>query len=480
MATIDYVIVGAYLLMMLALGVYAQIQQKHPDDYFVGGRRLGTFSIAVLWMAGWVGGATVIGSAGRAHDLGITAIWYGLALAIGCFVFAVVLAKKVKILGDAHQYLTYPDLIEHRFDSRTRAIATLTTLLAFIAFAAGQLAAAASIIEIMLSWTFGESLLLATSIVVAYTAIGGFIAITYTDWAQIVLLIAGVVFIGLPIAIANGGSPEMLRDALSSSHFEIGAWGWSAIIAMVISITMSFLVSMDSFTRSYAARDEAAAQRGPLIAVIIILVIGCAATWIGLTAAVALPDIESGDGVLPAFILAFFPAGLKGLILVGILAAVMSTADICILTVSANITRDFYQRFVNPKAPPQRLLRLGILTSGLIGTLAGLMAWQMQSIIDILLIGFTINGAALVIPTIAAVYWPHTDSRPAFWSICAALTVVLAWQMASRISDASFLGIDPLWPGFVSACLVFVVLHRHRAPWSSPDQWRDPDSKAST
>ncbi|MCH1555664.1 MAG: sodium:solute symporter family protein [Pseudomonadales bacterium] len=332
----------------------------------------------------------------------------------------------------------------------------------------------------MLSWTFGESLLLATSIVVAYTAIGGFIAITYTDWAQIVLLIAGVVFIGLPIAIANGGSPEMLRDALSSGHFEIGAWGWSAIIAMVISITMSFLVSMDSFTRSYAARDEAAAQRGPLIAVIIILVIGCAATWIGLTAAVALPDIESGDGVLPAFILAFFPAGLKGLILVGILAAVMSTADICILTVSANITRDFYQRFVNPKAPPQRLLRLGILTSGLIGTLAGLMAWQMQSIIDILLIGFTINGAALVIPTIAAVYWPHTDSRPAFWSICAALTVVLAWQLASRISDASFLGIDPLWPGFVSACLVFVVLHRHRAPWSSPDQWRGPDSKAST
>ena len=135
---------------------------------------------------------------------------------------------------------------------------------------------------------------------------------------------------------------------------------------------------------------------------------------------------------------------------------------------------------MNPKAPPQRLLRLGILTSGLIGTLAGLMAWQMQSIIDILLIGFTINGAALVIPTIAAVYWPHTDSRPAFWSICAALTVVLAWQLASRISDASFLGIDPLWPGFVSACLVFVVLHRHRAPWSSPDQWRGPDSKAST
>ena len=76
MAALDYSIVTGYLLMMLALGVYAQFQQNNTEDYYVGGRRLGTLSIAVLWMASWVGGASVIGSAGRAHSLGITAVWH--------------------------------------------------------------------------------------------------------------------------------------------------------------------------------------------------------------------------------------------------------------------------------------------------------------------------------------------------------------------------------------------------------------------
>ena len=226
-----------------------------------------------LWMASWVGGASVIGSAGRAHNLGITAVWYCLALAIGCFIFAALFAAKVKRIGDAGQYLTYPDLIEDRFDGRTRLIATITTALSFIAFAAGQLAASAAIIEVIFGWSFAQSLLLATSIVVAYTAIGGFLAITYTDWLQIILLVLGVVVIGLPIAILNGGTPDNLLSNLPPERFDLGAWGWPAIIALVVSISMSFIVSMDSFTRSYSAKSPSAARNGPFLAVILIIII---------------------------------------------------------------------------------------------------------------------------------------------------------------------------------------------------------------
>lgn len=470
MTTLDYSIVTGYLLMMLALGVYAQFQQSNTEDYYVGGRRLGTLSIAVLWMASWVGGASVIGSAGRAHNLGITAVWYCLALAIGCFIFAALFAAKVKRLGDVGQYLTYPDLIEDRFDGRTRLIATLTTALSFIAFAAGQLAASATIIEVIFGWSFAQSLLLATSIVVAYTAIGGFLAITYTDWLQIILLVLGVVVIGLPIAILNGGTPDNLLNNLPPERFDLGAWGWPAIIALVVSISMSFIVSMDSFTRSYSAKSPSAARNGPFLAVILIIIIGGAATWIGLTAGLLFPDVASGDNVLPLFIEQLFPTGLKGLVLVGLLAAVMSTADICILTVSANTTHDVYQRFMNPAASEQQLFNISIAASALIGLLAGLMAWQMQDVIDILLIGFTINGAALVIPTIAAIYWRHTDSNPAFWSMLAGLTTVLGWHGMRLITSDPVFSIDPLWPGLFAAATVFVIGHRHRAPWTPPAQ----------
>lgn len=468
MTALDYSIVTGYLAMMLGLGVFAQFQQSTTQDYYVGGRRLGTFSIAVLWMASWVGGASVIGSAGRAHNLGITAVWYCLALAIGCFIFAAGFAAKVKKLGDAGQYLTYPDLIEDRFDSRTRLIATLTTALSFIAFAAGQLSASATIIEVIFDWSFAESLLLATSIVVAYTAIGGFLAITYTDWLQIILLVLGVVVVGLPIAILNGGTPDNLLSNLPPERFDLGAWGWPAIMALLVSISMSFIVSMDSFTRSYAAKSPSAARNGPLLAVGLIIVIGGAATWIGLTAGLLFPEVTSGDNVLPMFIEQLFPTGLKGLVLVGLLAAVMSTADICILTVSANATHDVYQRFVNPAASERQLFKISIAASALVGLMAGFMAWQMQDVIDILLIGFTINGAALIIPTVAAVYWRYTDSKPAFWSMVAGLVTVLLWHGLNLTTSASFFAADPLWPGLLAAAIVFVIGHRHRAPWTAP------------
>jgi SSS family solute:Na+ symporter len=207
-----------------------------------------------------------------------------------------------------------------------------------------------------------------------------------------------------------------------------------------------------------------------LIAVLLVIIIAGSATWIGLTSAQLFPEASAGDQVLPHFIQALFPVGLKGLILVGLLAAVMSTADICILTVSANVSRDIYQRFIHPEVGNATLLRISITTSLVVGLLAGMMAWRMQDVIDILLIGFTINGAALVIPTVAAIYWEQTDAKAAFWSIAGGLVTVLIWQVIGSNTALPYFEIDPLWPGLTVATAIFVIGHRGRAPWHSPDR----------
>ena len=149
MSPLDTSIIFIYLAMLIALGIYANRKQKSVEDYFLAGKRQGTFSIATLWMASWVGGAAVIGTSARAYQTGISAAWYVLAQAIGLLLFGVFFAAGVKRLGDKHQHLTYPDFIAQRFDNRTQVVATITTSLAFIAFAAGQLVAAASIIQVL-------------------------------------------------------------------------------------------------------------------------------------------------------------------------------------------------------------------------------------------------------------------------------------------------------------------------------------------
>ncbi|MDZ7643544.1 MAG: sodium:solute symporter family protein [Woeseiaceae bacterium] len=461
MGSVDTAILFGYLGVLIALGFYANYKQRNVDDYFVAGRRMGPFTIGCLWLASWVGGASIVGSSARAYDLGVTAIWYVLALAIGCLLFGFLLAARIKRLGDAKRHLTYPDFIEEYYDSRTRIVATITTVLAFTAYSAGQLVAAGAILQVLLGWDYSHALMLASGIVILYTATGGYLAVTYTDWVQFVLLFVGIVLIGMPIAIEQAGSWTDLQAALPQSYFDPGTWGWGRIAALTGSIVLSFFVAMDSYSRSLAARDESAARNGALLAVVFMLPIAVAATWLGMAAAVLFPGTENSSGILTLFVLETFPVGLKGLVLVGVLAAVMSSADISILTASANYTRDIHQRFLQPDISEQSMLRLSILSSSVLGLVAAAMAWKMQDIIDVLQLGFTINGAALFLPTVVALFWKrHADAVAAFWSICLSLTAVLMWRFGFPDDAGGLFAVDPLWPGLVVSVVVFFVLSR--------------------
>ena len=150
-----------------------------------------------------------------------------------------------------------------------------------------------------------------------------------------------------------------------------------------------------------------------------------------------------------------FPVGLKGLMLVGILAALMSTADICILTAAANGSRDIYQRYINPDVSPKKMFRISMWLAAIVGLLAALMAWQMQDVINILIIAFTINSAALFVPTIAIVVQDKVNNDAAFWSITLSLITVIGWYVASTLELASVFTIDPVWPGLLVSFVIF-------------------------
>ena len=459
MSTLDTTIIFAYFAMLVVIGIYASRRQDSVEDYFVAGGRLGSFSIACLWLASWVGGAAIVGGAAKAYDIGISAVWYIAAMGIGCLLFGLFFAARVKQLGAEEDFLTYPDMIESRYDSRTRIVATITTVAAFTAYAAGQLAAAAAILHTLLGWDFGACLLLASAVIVLYTATGGFLAVTYTDWLQFILLFIGIVLVGIPVAIMNGGTWSALTAELPTTHFEIGNWGWAAIVAMVSSIVLSFFTAMDSYTRSFAAKSPAVARRGALIAVLFLAPLAVGAVWLGMTSAVLFPGVENSGEILSTFVIDKFPVGLKGLVLVGVLAALMSTADICILTASANFSRDIYQRYVNPAIAPQRLFKLSMLASIIVGGIATLMAWRMQNVIDILLVGFTVNSATLFIPSVAMIYFRKVDSAAAFWSISLSLLTVVVWYGGSRAGLSDLFAIHPLWPGLAVSIITFFALN---------------------
>jgi len=459
MGGLDYTILTVYLALLVAIGFWAKRRQKDVEDYYVAGRRLGSLTIACLWIAAWIGGAAVVGTSARVYEYGVTGVWYVIAQAIGCVLFGLFVAARIKTLGDRHRHLTYPDFIEQHYDSRTRIVATATTVLAFTAYSAGQLAASAAILQVMLGWDYELALLVAGTIVILYTSVGGYLAVTYTDWVQVALLLFGVVVVGIPVAISAAGGWGDLRAALPDTYYDLGAQGWDRIAALVVSMVLAFFVGMDSFSRCFAARDARAARNGALIAAVLILPLAVAAVWLGLAAAVLYPDHATvGSSVLATFVMDAFPPGLKGLMLIAVLSAIMSTADICILTASANYTRDIHQRFIRPDVPERAMLRLGMLASVVVGGLSMLLAWKMRDIIDILQLGFTINAAGLFLPTIAALYGSRVPAGAAFWSIGASLVTVIAWRIAADTGAGGLFTLDPLWPGLAVSAVLLVAL----------------------
>jgi SSS family solute:Na+ symporter len=105
------------------------------------------------------------------------------------------------------------------------------------------------------------------------------------------------------------------------------------------------------------------------------------------------------------------------------------------------------------------MLKVGTLASLGAGALALLIAWKMRDIIDILQLGFTINSAALFLPTMAAIYWDRLSAGAAFWSSSTSLATVIGWRLAADAGAGGVFGIDPLWPGLLVSIVVLVAMH---------------------
>ena len=461
---LDIAIILLYFAGMILLGLYAQKKQRNVDDYYVGGRKMGAFKLGALWMAGWIGGSAVIGTTSNGYSMGITSVWYVAAIAGGCIIFALVMANPIKRISSVLNNITFPELIASRYDSKNGVMCSITTILAMIGYTAAQFVAGASILNVLTGWNLGLCYVVAAVVIVCYVSTGGLLAVTYTDIVQMLLLILGVVVIAVPLIGGTLSSEGLsLAAGLLESYFDLGAWGWSTIIAMVLSTILSFFTSMDSFTRCIAAKNAKSAMLGTIYAAIAVLVIAGAGAYLGMAGKLLLPDSQSPNNILAELVVKFFPYGLRGLILIGVLSAIMSTADISVLTGSASLTRDIIQRFAMPNASEKTIMRLGLASSLLIGVLGDIFGWFNQDIMNILLITFTINSAGLFLPTVGAFFWKRSCASGAFVSMVSATVIAVVWYVGAQVSDLALFQIDALWPSFgVSAVLYFTVCLAHR------------------
>jgi len=362
-AAADLVVVGFYFVIVFAIGIYVARRTHDSDDLFLAGRRLGWLPIGLSLFASNISSTTLIGLAGAAYTWGIGVANYEWMAAPILVVFAVVLIP-LYLRG---RIGTVPEYLERRFDYRVRRYFSALTLVSNIAVdTAGTLFAGALVLTGFLPGLnlFSGALLLA-AVAAAYTAAGGLAAVVYTDVLQAVILLVGacvVTFLAFAaidfdwsrmVAATEPGQLELFLPLSDPNLPWLGTLVGVPVLGFYFWCTNQFIVQ-----RVLGARSLSDARYGALFAGLLKLPVLLIMVIPGVVATQILPPLDNGDQVFPALVSELLPAGLRGLVLAALVAALMSSVDSTLNSASALLTLDFVKP-LRPGLTPRQLAWIG-------------------------------------------------------------------------------------------------------------------------
>ncbi|WP_057939274.1 sodium:solute symporter family protein [Algoriphagus resistens] len=422
MSYIDLGIFVAYMLAMLGVGFFYMNKNSGQEDYYVGGRNIGHWHIGLSVVATDVGGGFSIGLGGLGFVMGLSGSWMLFTGLLGAWLAAVVLIPRVKSDPAFAKFFTFPQIIGHLYNSTTAKVAAVICFLGYLGFTSSQLLAGAK----LASGTFAEldlsyALLIMGAVAVIYTVMGGLKAVIYTDTIQWIILMAGLMFIGIPISYTYVGGWEGIQSVLPREFFSFSNLTWQDLANWGITIIPIWFVGMTLYQRIFAARDVKSAKKAWFIAGLfewpIMALLGVS---LGLLSRVAVEqgalegfttamDPEMG---LPVLLSQILPAGILGLMMSAYFSAVLSTADSCLMAASGNLTTDILGKFFTKKSLKEEMRISQLLTLG-IGIVAIIIAWQMTEVLSLMLYSYAFMVSGLLVPVVAGLFFGQNNAKAA-------------------------------------------------------------------
>ncbi|HSN54195.1 MAG TPA: sodium:solute symporter family protein [Candidatus Sulfomarinibacteraceae bacterium] len=453
MQLVDLAILAVYFVGMLAVGLYFQRRQTGLEEYFVGGRDMGSGHIGLSVVATDVGGGFSIGLGGLGFVMGLSASWLLFSGLVGAWLAAVLLVPRVKVLGSAHGHRSFPDFLAYRFGEPTRLVAALVSAVGYAGFTGSQLLAGGKLASAAFELDLVTAVVIMSVVIVVYTALGGLQAVVYTDTLQWGILFVGLIGLGLPLGYRAVGGWAGLRAALPPEAFSLTNVTGLQVATWMVTIVPIWFVAMTLYQRIHASRDVATARRAWFFAGLLeypaMAFIGAT---LGMFARVLYPTVDPEMG-LPLLIRDVLPVGATGLILAAYFAAIMSTADSCLLASVGNLVDDLIGRHLAPAASEHSKLVLSRVLTLVVGLSSVAFALWVPRVIDSILLAYSFMVAGLFVPTLGALFWRRVSGTAAFWSIVAggSLTVVLA-------VTGPDLALDPVFYGMAASAAVLVLL----------------------
>ncbi|SHF01038.1 solute:Na+ symporter, SSS family [Mariniphaga anaerophila] len=432
-----------YFAFVLLLGFYSWFKIKTPSDYYVAGKNARLVPVSGSLLATILGGSAILGTIELSQNIGWAALWFLFCAALGLFVLAP-LARYVSRYGK----YTLPGLLGHFFGERARFISSLVIPLAWLGIVGAQIIAAAKILTGLGIIGYSAAAIVAGTVFIIYTLVGGQVSILKTDTLQSVLIITGLA--ALTIFAAETPTAGSLPKLTTGELFNASFTGIDLVI-LILTYSVTFVVGPDIYSRVFCAKDEKTATRSVLIVAVILIPISFGLTFLGIYSS------ATGSREIMSFAQHLLPNWFYGLFVAALLSAVMSSADTTLLTSSLILSELFHPDMEDKKA--FRLTRILIVVLGFFSIIIALFV---TSILQSLLLALTFFSGAFVVPMLAGLLRIKVVKPQLTAAILAGGFVALAGKLINLWGNPLAGNIVIIFAFAVNGILLFVDLKRDR------------------
>lgn len=468
---------ACYLVMMIGIGIFNMKKTKTTEDYFLGGRGLSSWVAALSAQASDMSGWLLMGLPGSIYIGGTGRVWIAIGLFIGTVLNWVFIAKPLRRYTIvANNSMTLPEFFSNRFHDKKKVLMTLSSIVItvfFLVYTASALASGGKLFNRVFGLDYHVAMVIGALVILAYTFMGGFLAVCKTDFVQGALMFVGLLTVPILAYMAIGGDVMGALtaggvtdpDYLNLMYADGQSYPLSSILSD-LAWGLGYCGMPHILVRFMAIRREKEIKKSTTIATIWVAISLAAACAIGVIGRGYIPGLEDSENVFIEMIQKVFSDNMVfvfvgGIFLCGILAAIMSTADSQLLVCASSVSKDIYKNLIKKDAPDKKVLWISRATVVVVAVIATVIAWDPESsIMNLVSDAWAGLGCAFGPLVVLSLFWKRTNLPGAFAGIFTGGAFVILWDYIPFGSETMYAktGIYSLLLGFFISLVAIVIV----------------------
>ena len=440
------VVLAIVVSTLLAVTIYKTRLIRNKADFMLAGRTLPWHVLVFTLLSSWIGAGSLFGGAENAYRNGFASLWQPAGGWLGLILIAF-------IAGRARRFaqFTVPDLLEARYNATARVLGSIAIVVSCVVITSYQFIGGGDILHLIfpeIEKTTGMYIIAA--FVIMFTAAAGMASVAYLDLV-IGALVSVTVIVAVPLLLNHVGGWSYVRSHLPDDHFQVlgHLTIWQAL-GFTIPTMLLLIGNQGMYQKFFAARSEKDARYAVFGWIVGALVLETLLVTVAVIGSSAF-KLENPREILPTTAKLGLPPLVGAILLGGMFAKVISTANNFLFSPSTNIVHDVYARFINRNATDRQILLVSRLTVVALGILALVQGAYFKSILAAALYAYTIYGAAVTPSVMAVFFWRRATGQGAVASIFLGTIVTIAWQWSG--SD-----IEAIYPALGASVLSLVAV----------------------